>query len=158
MNEFPPCGEMWWWLNPGSWDERRERETLEKSWLEVLKGRDGRIISKWILASYPMGNRGSFPGGKSGRTVKLTTHLHLVPRSRMHWAIPPLLQYVFIAWCLVKHKKNFTFAEGMEWIHIEEFWVVTLCSVAVGYQRFEGPCCLHLQGEVEWIHLPQYGV
>jgi len=29
--------------------------------------------------------------------VKLTTHLHLVPRSRMCGAIPSLLQYVFIA-------------------------------------------------------------
>jgi hypothetical protein len=24
-------------------------------------------------------------------------------------AIPPLLQYVFMAWCLVKHRDNFTF-------------------------------------------------
>jgi len=28
--------------------------------------------------------------GWSGRGVNLTTHLHLVPRSRMHGAIPPL--------------------------------------------------------------------
>jgi len=27
--------------------------------------------------------------GLSGRGVKLTTHLHLVPRSKMHGAIPP---------------------------------------------------------------------
>jgi len=27
-------------------------------------------------------------------------------------------------------------------------WVVMPCSVAVGYQHFGGPCCLHLQGEV----------
>jgi hypothetical protein len=33
-------------------------------------------------ASYPMGTRGSFPGGKSSRGVKLTTHLHLVPKSK----------------------------------------------------------------------------
>jgi len=26
--------------------------------------------------SYPMGRRGSFPKGKSGRNVKLSTHLH----------------------------------------------------------------------------------
>jgi hypothetical protein len=32
-------------------------------------------------------------------------------------------------------------------IQDEAFCVVTLCSVAVLYQRFEGPCCLHLQGE-----------
>jgi hypothetical protein len=41
--------------------------------------------------------------------VKLTIHLHLVPRSRMRGAIPPLPQYVFMAWCLVKHRDNFTF-------------------------------------------------
>jgi hypothetical protein len=60
-------------------------------------------------ASYPMGTRGSFPGGKSGRYVKLTTHLHLVPKSRIRGAIPPLPQHVCMAWCLVKHKDNFTF-------------------------------------------------
>jgi hypothetical protein len=32
-------------------------------------------------ASYPMGTRGSFPGVKRPG-VKLTTHLHLVPRSK----------------------------------------------------------------------------
>jgi hypothetical protein len=31
-----------------------------------------------------------------------------VPRSRMRGAIPPLPQYVFMAWCLVKHRDNFT--------------------------------------------------
>jgi hypothetical protein len=34
--------------------------------------------------------------------VKLTTHLHLVPRSKNDGAIPPLLQYAFMVWCLVK--------------------------------------------------------
>jgi hypothetical protein len=33
-------------------------------------------------ASYPMGTGGSFPKGKSGRGLKLTTHLRLVPRSK----------------------------------------------------------------------------
>jgi hypothetical protein len=47
--------------------------------------------------------------GQSGRGVKLTTHLHLVLRSRMRGAIPPLPQYVSMAWCLVKHRDNFTF-------------------------------------------------
>jgi hypothetical protein len=40
--------------------------------------------------SYPMGSKGSFPGAKVAGVVKLTTHLHLVPRSRMHEAVPPL--------------------------------------------------------------------
>jgi hypothetical protein len=33
-------------------------------------------------ASYPMGTGYSFPGGKSGRDMKLPAHLLLVPRSR----------------------------------------------------------------------------
>jgi hypothetical protein len=45
--------------------------------------------------SYPNGTGGDFPWGLSDRGVKLTTHLHLVPRSRMvkH-------PYVFMALCL----------------------------------------------------------
>jgi len=34
--------------------------------------------------------------------VKLTTLLHLVPKSRMRGAISPLLQYTFMAWCSVE--------------------------------------------------------
>jgi hypothetical protein len=34
----------------------------------------------------------------------------LVLRSRMRGAVPPLLQYVFMAWSLVKHRDYFTFA------------------------------------------------
>jgi len=53
--------------------------------------------------------------------MKLTTHLHLVPRLRMCGAIPLLPQCIFMAWCLisngyifmawyiVKHRDNFTF-------------------------------------------------
>jgi hypothetical protein len=41
--------------------------------------------------------------------VKLTTHLQLVPRIKMHGTIPPLPQHAFVAWCLVKHRDNFTF-------------------------------------------------
>jgi len=36
--------------------------------------------------------------------MKLTTHIHLVPGSRMRGAIPPLPQYAFMAWCSVKKK------------------------------------------------------
>jgi hypothetical protein len=52
---------------------------------------------------------GFFSWGWSGWGVKLTTHLHLVPRSRMRGFIPLLPQYVFMAWSLVKHRDNFTF-------------------------------------------------
>jgi hypothetical protein len=33
--------------------------------------------------------------------------------------------------------------------HVEVFWVVTLCSAVEGYKHVQGPCCLHLQGEVD---------
>jgi hypothetical protein len=51
------------------------------------------------------------PGHKVGRVMKLTTHLHLEPRSRMCRAIYPLPQYASMAWCSVKEKQrdNFTF-------------------------------------------------
>jgi hypothetical protein len=31
-------------------------------------------------------------------------------------------------------------------IQVVFFWVVTPCSVVIGYQHFRGPCCLNLQG------------
>jgi len=37
-------------------------------------------------------------------SVMLTTHVHLVLRLRMYGAIPPLLQYVFMAKCLIKQE------------------------------------------------------
>jgi hypothetical protein len=47
----------------------------------------------WTLPSFlSNGCQGLFPRG-----LKLTTHLRLVPRSRMHGAIPPLTQYAFMA-------------------------------------------------------------
>jgi hypothetical protein len=58
--------------------------------------------------SYPMVIRDSFPGGKAVGVVKLTTHLHLVPRSKNVWRYNSTPQYAFIAWCLFKHRDNFT--------------------------------------------------
>jgi hypothetical protein len=57
-------------------------------------------------ASYPMSAKGILPSGKNGRSVKLTTHLHLVPRSRMRGAIPPLPQYAFTAWFSVEAQEQ----------------------------------------------------
>jgi len=39
--------------------------------------------------------------GVSGWGMKLTTHLQLVPRLRMHGAMLPLPQHIFMAWYLV---------------------------------------------------------
>jgi len=55
------------------------------------------------------GYQGLFPWGWSSGRVKLTTHLHLVPRSRLRVNVPPLPQYVFMVWYLIKHRENLTF-------------------------------------------------
>jgi hypothetical protein len=41
--------------------------------------------------------------------VKLTTHLHIVSRSKNEWSYTSTPQYVFMAWYLVKHRDNITF-------------------------------------------------
>jgi hypothetical protein len=60
-------------------------------------------------ASYPMGTWDSFPGGKVAGAWNWPFHLYVVPSERMRGAIPPLSQYVFMAWCLVNHRDNSTF-------------------------------------------------
>jgi len=50
------------------------------------------------------GYQGFFPRG-----VNITTDRHLVPKLRKRGAVPPLLRYIFMAWCLFKHRENFTF-------------------------------------------------
>jgi hypothetical protein len=50
--------------------------------------------------------QGLFSWGYSDRGVILTTHLHLVPRSRMCGATPPLPQNTSMAWCLVKAQRQ----------------------------------------------------
>jgi hypothetical protein len=47
--------------------------------------------------------------------VKLTTHLHLVPKSKNVWSYTSIPQYAFMVWCLVKHKDfTFTFDHKVE--------------------------------------------
>jgi hypothetical protein len=58
---------------------------------------------------------GALTLGYSSRGVKLTIHLHVVLRSRMRGAIPPLTQYAFMAWCFVKHRNNFTYYLLLWW-------------------------------------------
>jgi hypothetical protein len=53
--------------------------------------------------------QGLFLWGQSGRGVKVTTHLHLVPRSRIHGAIPPLPQHAFICGAHLNFRDDFTF-------------------------------------------------
>jgi hypothetical protein len=66
----------------------------------------------WVHpASYPMDTRVSFPGVK--RPVREADHL---PTSSAEvknaWSYTSAPQYVFMAWCLVKHRDNFTLWDG----------------------------------------------
>jgi hypothetical protein len=82
-----------------------------KGWMVEISspGRGWEFFSSpprpdWLWSPPSLLYNGYYQGlwGWSGRGVKLTTHLHLVPRSRMRGAIPPLPQYAFMAWCSVK--------------------------------------------------------
>jgi hypothetical protein len=54
---------------------------------------------------------GALSLGVKRQSVNLTTYLHLVPRSKIREAIPPLPQYASIVWCSVikEHRDNFNF-------------------------------------------------
>jgi hypothetical protein len=83
---------------------------LRAEWSGVrVSSRQGLMIFLFTAASRPA--LGPFPWGWSGRGVKLTTHLHLVPKPSMRGAISPLPQYALMAWSSVKkkHRDNFTF-------------------------------------------------
>jgi hypothetical protein len=60
-------------------------------------------------ASYPMGSSGSFPGYKAAGAWSWPL-ISIVPRSIIRGAVPPLLQYAFMVWCLVKYRDNSTSA------------------------------------------------
>jgi hypothetical protein len=66
-------------------------------------------------ASYPMGTRDSFPGIK--RPGREADHSPSSAEVENVWSYTPTPQYVLMAWCLVKHKDNFTFicAENTIW-------------------------------------------
>jgi hypothetical protein len=53
-------------------------------------------------ASYPMGTRGSFPGGKAAGAWSWPLTCIQYRAQRMSGTIPPFPQYAFMAWCSVK--------------------------------------------------------
>jgi hypothetical protein len=62
------------------------------------------------------GHRWLFPQGSSGRYVKVTTHLQLVPRSRIRGSIHPLSHMPSCCSAsLVKHRDNFTLLVCNAW-------------------------------------------
>jgi hypothetical protein len=62
-------------------------------------------------ASYLMGIKGSFPGGRVAGAWSWKLASILCRGRRVRGAIPPLPQYASMAWCSVKkkHRDNFTF-------------------------------------------------
>jgi hypothetical protein len=58
--------------------------SLRGTYLSTEATRPERLSGPRSLIS--TGYRGLFPWGKSGQGVKLTTHLHLVPRSMNEWS------------------------------------------------------------------------
>jgi hypothetical protein len=60
-------------------------------------------------ASYPMDNWGSFLGGKAAGAWSWPLTSIQCRGQRIRGAIPPVPKYVFMAWCLVEHRDNFTF-------------------------------------------------
>jgi hypothetical protein len=74
----------------------------------IAGARDFSQIFRAHPASYPLGTRNSFLWGKVAGGMKLTTHLHLVLRSRM---VQLYLHSSNMAlWCsIIEHKDNFTF-------------------------------------------------
>jgi hypothetical protein len=55
--------------------------------------------------SYPLGTRDPFSGNKAARGVKLTTHFHLVLKSRMV-DIYITLPHVFVLWLLILYTQG----------------------------------------------------
>jgi len=41
--------------------------------------------------------------------MNLVTHFHLAPNVKNVWSCTSTYLYVFTAWCLIKHRDNFTF-------------------------------------------------
>jgi hypothetical protein len=64
-------------------------------------------------ASYPMGTGTSFPRGKVSRARSWPPH----PSAKVKnaWCCTSIPKYVFMAWCLVKHRDNFTFTLPYWW-------------------------------------------
>jgi hypothetical protein len=101
-----PCSPRQLWrstlllcfVHYNEWGRDTSVGIVTRHWLD---GRDFSLPHSVKNASrahpdaYPVDTGGYFPWG-----VKLTAHLHLVPRSRMVdlYSTPP---YVFMAWCLI---------------------------------------------------------
>jgi hypothetical protein len=67
---------------------------------------------------------------------KMITHFHLSPTLRMHGDIHPLPHYVFMAWCSIKHSKDFIFTlpstlKTPKWIFLFNLHIYIYISLAI---------------------------
>jgi hypothetical protein len=69
-------------------------------------------------ASYPMDTRGSFPGGKAAGAWSWPRTSICCRCQRMRGAIPPLPQYVFMAWYLLSTGTTLHFTFTIRCMHI----------------------------------------
>ena len=67
-----------------------------------------RLISGAHL-TYQVGTGSSFCGGKVAEGIKLTTQLHRLPKVTISEGYTYHVPYIFMMWCLIQHKNNFTF-------------------------------------------------
>jgi hypothetical protein len=61
------------------------------------------------------------------RGVKLTTHLHLVIRSKSEWGSTFIPQYTFMAWCSVKGTLPLPSWKHIKWEDIQVKVKLSLC-------------------------------
>jgi hypothetical protein len=136
------------------------------------KGAPRQEISKWSTVCSMFWRSGwsvvrSASLAKGGTSKKRpSSHLHRVP-SRSNKVIPRILQAALVFYFMPLCFNNFTFIScfslfaryvftGVK-IQVEVFWVVTPCSVAVGYKRFGGSYCLFRNvGNTTWRHNPEH--
>jgi hypothetical protein len=76
--------------------------------------------------------------------VKLTTHLHLVPRSKTERSYTSTPQYAFMAWCLVKkHRNNSAFTFYRDAVAIRKGGNVTVMACCSANTAYIPPLIIH---------------
>jgi len=84
---------------------------LDTGKVHIPQARPDRLWGPPSLLSN--GSQGHFSWRQSGRDVKLTTHLHLMRRSKNAWSYNSIPQHAFMAWCSVLKK-----AQGQLYIYL----------------------------------------
>jgi hypothetical protein len=77
-----------------------------------------------------MDTGGSFPGGKAAGGEAD----HSPPSSaevKNAWSYTSTPQYVFMAWCLVKHRDNFTFTFLVHHKHMNNLYVINITHITI---------------------------